>query len=92
MNKITYYSRQYGLNITVRKKKIMIISKKRKAEDQLYVNRSYVERMTHYNYLSTIINDEWTNNQEIRARIGKARSAFNRMEAFFKSHNLPLDT
>ncbi|CAG9839577.1 unnamed protein product [Diabrotica balteata] len=46
----------------------------------------------HYNYLGTIINEKWTNNQEIRALIAKAKSTFNRMGAFFKSHNLSLDT
>ncbi|CAG9827105.1 unnamed protein product [Diabrotica balteata] len=45
-----------------------------------------------YNYLGTIINEEWTNNQEIRARIAKAKSNFNRIRGFFKSHNLSLDT
>ncbi|CAG9839630.1 unnamed protein product [Diabrotica balteata] len=92
MNKITYYSQQYGLNINVKKTKLMIISKKRITEGQLYVNQSPVERVTHYNYLGTIINKEWTNNQEIRARIAKARSTYNRIGAFFKSHNFSLDT
>ncbi|CAG9831138.1 unnamed protein product [Diabrotica balteata] len=67
MNKITYCSQQYGLNI------LMIISKKRIPEGQLYVNHSPVERVTQYNDFDTIINEEWTNNQEIRARIAKAR-------------------
>ncbi|CAG9829877.1 unnamed protein product [Diabrotica balteata] len=92
MNKITYYSQQYGLNINVKKTKLMIISKKRITEGQLYVNQSPGERMTHYNYLGSIINEEWTKSQEIRARIAKARSTFNRMGAFFNSHNLFIDT
>ncbi|CAG9839240.1 unnamed protein product [Diabrotica balteata] len=73
MNKITYYSQQYELNINVKKTKLMIISKKRITEGQLYVNKSPVERVTHYNYLATIINEEGINNQEIRACIAKAR-------------------
>ncbi|CAG9834411.1 unnamed protein product [Diabrotica balteata] len=74
MNKITYYSQQDRLNINVDKKtNLMIISKKRITEGQLYVNQFPVERVTHYNYLGTTINEEWTNNQEIRARIAKAR-------------------
>ncbi|CAG9839239.1 unnamed protein product [Diabrotica balteata] len=92
MNKITYYSQQYELNINVKKTKLMIISKKRITEGQLYVNKSPVERVTHYNYLATIINEEGINNQEIRACIAKARSTFNRTEVFFKSHNLSLYT
>ncbi|CAG9830038.1 unnamed protein product [Diabrotica balteata] len=92
MNRITYYSQQYGLNINVKKTNLIIISKNRITEGQLYVKKSPVERVMHYNYLGTIINEEWTNNQEIRASIAKARSTFNRMGAFFKSHNLSLDT
>ncbi|CAG9837247.1 unnamed protein product [Diabrotica balteata] len=79
MNKMTYYSQQYGLNINVKKTKLMIISKKRITEGQIYVNQSPVERGMHYNYFGTITNEEWTNNQEIRARIAKAKSTFNRI-------------
>ncbi|CAG9834749.1 unnamed protein product [Diabrotica balteata] len=74
MNNITYCSQQYGLNINVKKTKLMIIIKKWITEGQLYVNQSPVERVSHYNYLGTLINEEWTNKREIRARIGKARS------------------
>ncbi|CAG9830039.1 unnamed protein product [Diabrotica balteata] len=73
MNRITYYSQQYGLNINVKKTNLIIISKNRITEGQLYVKKSPVERVMHYNYLGTIINEEWTNNQEIRASIAKAR-------------------
>ncbi|CAG9831529.1 unnamed protein product [Diabrotica balteata] len=53
MNKITYYSQQYGLNINVKKTKLMIISKKRITE----------EIVTHYNYLGAIIKARSTFNR-----------------------------
>ncbi|CAG9826412.1 unnamed protein product [Diabrotica balteata] len=81
MNKITYYSQQYGLNINIKKTKLIIISKKRITEGQLYVNQSPVERVTHYNYLGTIINEERTTNQEIRARIANRAPSIERVSS-----------
>jgi len=37
-----------------------------------------------------MINEKWDNIHEIKCRIGKARTTFNKMRAFFKSHNLSL--
>jgi len=42
--------------------------------------------------LGTIINEDWSHVQEIRAGIGKDRATFNRMSAFCKSHNITLGT
>ncbi|XP_072395105.1 uncharacterized protein [Diabrotica undecimpunctata] len=58
--------------------------------NQFYVNQTPVESVTYYNYFGTAVNEEWANNQEIRARIEKARSTFNWMGAFFKSHNFSV--
>lgn len=91
MDKITHHSSQYGLEVNVKKTKLMIVSKERITGGRLLINQTAIERVDHYNYLGTIINEDWNCAQEIRARIGKARSTFNRMSTFFKSHNLALD-
>uniref|UniRef100_A0A8D8SH15 Craniofacial development protein 2 n=1 Tax=Cacopsylla melanoneura TaxID=428564 RepID=A0A8D8SH15_9HEMI len=91
MDNITYHSNQYGLNINVKKTKFMIISKNKITGSQLYINQTAIERVKQYTYLGTIINEDWQNSQEIKSRIGKAKSTFNRMSTFFKTHNLSLD-
>ena len=57
----------------------------------LYVNQMRIERVSQY-YLGTIINESWDNTQEIKCRIGKAKSAFLTMSSVFKSHDLTLET
>ncbi|CAG9837704.1 unnamed protein product, partial [Diabrotica balteata] len=92
MNKITETSRTYGLDINTSKTKLMIISKQNITGANLYVNQMRIERVSQYNYLGTIINESWDNTQEIKCRIGKAKSAFFTMSSVFKSHNLTLKT
>uniref|UniRef100_A0A8D8Y176 Craniofacial development protein 2 n=3 Tax=Cacopsylla melanoneura TaxID=428564 RepID=A0A8D8Y176_9HEMI len=92
MNKIHETSTQYGLDINTGKTKFMIISKKEINGVNLFINNTRIERVTKYTYLGTSINESWDNSQEIKSRIGKARSIFNSMSAAFKSHNLTLDT
>uniref|UniRef100_A0A8D9EQ38 Craniofacial development protein 2 n=1 Tax=Cacopsylla melanoneura TaxID=428564 RepID=A0A8D9EQ38_9HEMI len=92
MNKIYETSKKYGLDINTSKTKFMIVSKKQINNVNLYINNARIERVSKYTYLGTIINEAWDNSQEIKSRIGKARSIFNSMSAAFKSHNLTLDT
>lgn len=92
VDNITHRSNQYGLDVNVNKTKLMIISKKKITGARLFINQAAIERVEHYNYLGTIIDEEWSNAPEIKSRIGKARSTFNRMSALFKSHNLTLET
>lgn len=91
MDKITETSKQYGLDINTGKTKFMIISKKDIKGANLYINQARIERVSQYNYLGTIINELWDNSQEIRCRIGKAKSTFLSMRQVFKSHSLSLE-
>ncbi|CAG9830952.1 unnamed protein product [Diabrotica balteata] len=70
----------------------MIISKENINKAHLYINGTQLERVKQYCYLGTIINEQWSNLQEIMCRIGKARTVFNKMSAIFKSHNISLYT
>jgi len=49
-----------------------------------------MKRVNQYQYLGTVINEQWDNTEKIKCRIGKARNVFNSMSASFKSHNLSL--
>lgn len=78
MSKIHETSEAYGLDINTSKTKFMIVSKKEINGVNLYVNQARIERVTKYTYLGTIINESWENAEEIKSRIGKARSVFTR--------------
>ncbi|KAL1447016.1 hypothetical protein WDU94_015647 [Cyamophila willieti] len=92
MIRVTETSRAYGLDINTSKTKFMIISKENITGVNLYINQTRIERVSQYTYLGTIINESWDNSQEIRCRIGKAKTAFLTMAKVFKSHNLTLET
>lgn len=92
MDRIVEVSHQYGLDINTTKTKHMVINKTNIIDVHLTINQTRIERVSQYTYLGTIINENWDNTQEIKSRIGKARSTFNQMSAVFKSHDLTLET
>ena len=92
MDRIVRVSSQYGLEINTAKTKLMVISKENITGVNLVINQRTIERVKQYPYLGTIINENWDNSQEVKFRIGKARSFFQKMSAVFKSHNLTLGT
>lgn len=91
MDKVTLISLKYGLDINIKKTKLLIVSKESMNGANIYHNGSPIERVTQYTYLGTMINENWNNSQEIRCRIEKARAAFIKMNTLFKSHNLSMD-
>ncbi|CAG9829790.1 unnamed protein product [Diabrotica balteata] len=66
----------------------MIISKENITGANLYVNQMRIEHVSQYSYLGTKINESWDNTQEIKCRIGKAKSAFLTVSSVFKSRVL----
>lgn len=57
----------------------MVISKNRSNRRQIYANGSLLHTVSSTTYLGTQLNEKWDQSQEIRIRIEKARTAFNRM-------------
>ncbi|KAL1446308.1 hypothetical protein WDU94_012325 [Cyamophila willieti] len=92
VNKIAMISSKYGLDINSKKTKFMVITKVRNDNAQLTINNQQIERVQHTMYLGTVINENWEATQEIKTRIAKARSAFNKMSKVFKSHDLTIET
>jgi hypothetical protein len=92
MDHMTQHSHQFGFKINVHKTKQMVISKNTIAGAHLCVNQTRIERVEQYCYLGTMINEKWDNTQEIKCCRDKARTTFNKMSAFFKSHKLSLKT
>ena len=79
MSRIAGVSQQYGLDINVDKTKLMVISKDPVPHLNLNINGVNIARVNKYVHLGTVINDQWDSSVEVRCRIKKARSVFNRM-------------
>ena len=73
MNSVTESSHRYGLDISVNKTKLMIVSKKKFIYCTLNINQRPVESVSKFTYLGTIVNEQWDDSQEIKSRIVKAR-------------------
>ena len=56
----------------------------------LTLDRETIERVERYTYLGSMINANWDQSEEVRCRIEKARTIFNKKKTFFVSKNLSL--
>lgn len=92
MDRVIACSQRYGLNINISKTKLMVVSKTERVDCRIEIDQVPIKRVNKYTYLGTTVNESWEHSQEIRSRIGKVRSVFNRMEKVFKSHNLTMNT
>uniref|UniRef100_A0A8D9AT98 Craniofacial development protein 2 n=1 Tax=Cacopsylla melanoneura TaxID=428564 RepID=A0A8D9AT98_9HEMI len=92
VNRISVTSSKYGLEMNIKKTKVMVISKNNIQNVNIKVNNQIVERVQHTTYLGTIINENWDMTQEIRSRIARSKATFNQMSQLFKSHDLTITT
>jgi len=76
LNKIVDTSESFALFININKTKYMIISKKQFVGEQLFISGQQVEKVQNYNYLGTLVNEDWDHLVEIRCKIEMARGAF----------------
>lgn len=92
LTKINATCEEYGISINISKTKYMTISKNALPPAVLTINNQIIEQVQKYNYLGTAVNANWDPSVEIRYRIEKARSIFNKMKTFFvcKDINLQL--
>ena len=79
---------KYGLNKNTLKTKYMTISKNALPSMVLTLDPETIERVERYTYLESMVNSNWDQSVEIRCRIEKARTVFNKMKTFFVSRNL----
>ena len=68
----------------------MTISKNALLPMVLTLDRETIERVKRYTYLGSMVNLNWDQSVEVRCRIEKARTVFNKMKTFFVSRNLTM--
>jgi hypothetical protein len=82
---------KYGLNLNVKKTKVMIVSKNPSANLRISVNGAGLERVQSYKYLGCMVNERWDHSQEIKCRIEQARGVFIKMQDILTNKDLSLD-
>ncbi|CAG9828451.1 unnamed protein product [Diabrotica balteata] len=66
----------------------MMICKKEQQIERISVNGQPIEKVKTYTYLGTNVNENWDHSLEIKSRIEKAGSSFQKMAKLFKCHDL----
>lgn len=92
LNRISQTGKEYGLNINVRKTKVMAVSKTGHRQMNIRLNDSQIEQVNKFKYLGCWITEDLNPDVEIRARIEYARGVFTKMKRLFCNRELTLVT
>ena len=79
---------KYELNLNTSKTKYMTINKNALPPMILTLARETIERVERYTYLGSMVNLYWDQSVEIRCRIEKAKTVFNKMKTFLSAETL----
>jgi hypothetical protein len=92
VEKVNEVSNSYGLKMNLKKTKLLLVSKTATPDTNtnFVINSEPIERVTHYKYLGTWVNEKWDQSQEIKTRIEIARSAFLKMRRLLSNRDLNL--
>lgn len=93
LQRVDSISASYGLNINLKKTKIMIVGKsKHLTMTDLIVRNQVVQRVHSYKYLGCIVNDQCDHSVEIKCRIEQARNAFLKLRHLLCNRSLKIST
>lgn len=92
VDRLNKESRKLGMKMNIGKTKIMRISRDKIIRPlNITVDNSNLEQVKKYTYLGVIITEDGRDEEEIKVRLAKARSAFNNMERVLRDHNIRTD-
>jgi hypothetical protein len=83
-------SEPFGLNLNVKKTKVMVFSKKHNPA-VIMVKDEVVEQVPVFKYLGTLADENCDTKREVRSRIEQARTAFIAMKKFFVTTEISLE-
>jgi len=78
MNRLNDASKEYGMKINIKKTKVMKVSKQGGGNVNIVLNEERIKQVGQFRYLGSLITDNGSCSKEIKARIGMAKTAFNR--------------
>jgi len=88
--KLEAISSKLGLKINTDKTKTIRINSN--ASEQIRINNLGIEDVTSFTYLGSVINITRGTDEDVVARIGKARSAFNTLASIWRSREITTTT
>lgn len=88
LDRVVELSEERGLTLNTKKTQFMVITKSQQRQESLMIHGEQIKKVSKYKYLGTIINEDNDYTEEIKSRIGQARSAFNKMKNVLCSGDL----
>ena len=89
-SKLEAVSSKLGLKINTDKTKTIKINSN--VREQIMINNLSIEDVTSFTYLGSVINITGGTNEDVMARIGKARSVFNTLASIWRSREITTNT
>ena len=88
-NKLQEYAKQTGLNINIKKTKIMTINA---TPEPITIDNEILEEVEDFTYLGSVLSKDNGAAKDIKARLSKARAAFAILQPIWKSNKYSLRT
>ena len=89
LDKVDEVSRKFGLEISTRKTKVMVVAKER-IMMHIYCNGELLEQVNSFRYLGSIITESGDCSKDIKMRLGIGRSAIKSLECIWKDRSLSI--
>ena len=83
-------SGQIGLKANRQKCKVLRLNTKNK--DTIKIDEESIEDVNRFEYLGAVISDAGGGTMDLQNRLGKARTAFNRLKSVWSSNNISRNT
>ena len=90
LDRVTEVGEQFGLSINITKTKMMIISRQEFNNINLTINGEAIERVAKFKYLGATLNEKWDCDEEVKIRIGTAKTTYLKMKNILLQRTLPV--
>ena len=84
MGKLYAKAQEYDMKINVKKTKVMVVSKEAGLKASITIDGQTVEQVKQFKYLGSWLTEDGRNLEDIKTRIGMAKSAFTARKELFK--------
>ncbi|VEN53317.1 unnamed protein product, partial [Callosobruchus maculatus] len=91
INKVNEACREYGMDMNIKKTKVMTITRSQNVPLPIFVNGEMLSRVDRFRYLGAWINTTLDQDLEIKSRIEQARSNFMKLRNILCDQNLNID-
>ena len=69
----------------------MIVSREKHPKATLQINGEHIKRVSSFKYLGAMLNENCDNDEEVRIRVGHAKSTYSKLRTCLASRKVPMD-